>query len=286
MPDHKVYRDENGDYLIRASGLNDFFIHTVDNAEPPEESGSVPGAVASFSYFNNVAPGTDYTSCTNTNLTFNWTPPLDNGGSAITRYEIRSIGNTFVDHNYWSGDPSVLNYYALQMCSGSNVTSPLILGPNDTSFNAGAVRCDIYSFQIAAVNAHGTGVYYPNTSSDLLFPNRGFATVPNNRGYSYLNLGEGSVEISYDSSSCSPDYPLWVSNSGDLYLYDSVNPAGSSKVDTDVNFDEINAGKLFFSGHTPGYYIVRIWETWAQEEGPSCTVHKNSCLELPFPITE
>jgi hypothetical protein len=164
----------------------------------------------------------------------------------------------------------------LQVCpfSDGTPTNPRILG-NVTSYSYSGVECDYYSYEIAAINANGTGIYSNKSPTDYIAVGDDEITV--------TNLGEGSVEINYSSFSCVSGW-AFVSVSGNLHNYEDAAFSGNI-VDTYVDFDENNAGTIYFNGQSPGIYKVKIWETWSAEEEGSCTEQRHGCLEVPFEIT-
>jgi hypothetical protein len=285
MTTHRVH-DEGGDFYIRKNGSN-FYLNTFGIGG----GSGTPGPVASFSYGT-----TGESICTDNDVNFNWSAPLDDGGSPVTGYVIRRIGTEWInDTVYFSGDPTQAGNYTsnefIWLCASApeqEVTpiNPLVLG-NITSVDFSGVACGQYSYQIAAVNVNGTGTYYPSSPSDLLISGLGYL-ISGPRGYNVTNRGEGSVTLYYysspynlfaDTQEC-PAGSTFGGVTSNLYEYGN----SIDIVDTYSSSDPTNAGQVFFDGQSPGIYYATIVETWYTEEYQPCTVQKHACY-IPFEIT-
>lgn len=293
MPTHRLH-DENGNFYIRKDGSN-FYLNTFGTGG----GNGTPGPVASFMYSS-----IGNSACVDNDLSFSWSAPLDDGGSAVTGYVIRRIGSEWInDTVYWSGDPTNTGYSInefLVLCDNApaqEVTpiNPLVLG-NITSVDFSGVACGYYSYQIAAVNVNGTGTYYPFTAMDLYTGGLGWTQV-GPRGYTVTNLGEGSIRINYPSNiyNAYNDAEVCATGStfggvtsnlyefGVFYDWDGTGP-DPNIVDSYSSSDPINAGKVFYDGQSPGIYYATIEETWYTPEYQECKVQKHACT-VPFEIT-
>lgn len=299
MANHYLYRDGSGNFKVRGNVSNtQFYVYTPGGGGTPEGSGT-PGPVADFMYGS-----VGESACTDNDLNFSWTAPLDDGGSPITGYVIRRIGTNWINNTvYFSGVPQVLGFDAdefLVLCDNAPAQAvtpinPLVLG-NTTSVNFSGVACGYYSYQIAAINVNGTGTYYPFTANDLYTVGIGYVQV-GPRGYNVTNLGEGSIEINYSSSIYNDYNDVQICANGSTFggvtskLYefgvffdwDGTGP-DPNIVDSYSSSDPANAGKVFYDGQSPGMYYATIEETWYTPEYQACTIQKHACTVL-FEIT-
>jgi len=238
---------------------------------PPPVS-TTPGVVQGFSY-----AGSTQTPCSSSNsITFIWTAPADDGGSPITGYSIRRIGNSknsTIDAAM-RGDPNIIFGYFRTSCAEAEI------GDNPTTVGNinGAViedwECGYYSFQIAAINANGTGVYYPSEESDLLTINRGYTGVGND--VLSATVEPATIDVTYISSSggCGPAQINYQNTSGNLYDWqtDAIQST----------YSQFSQGTAQFTRPaTAGWYYVQIWETWTDYTN-NCQIGRNGCITLPF----
>jgi hypothetical protein len=263
MTTHRVH-DENGNFYLRKDGSN-FYVYS----EGPGPGGT-PGLVRNFSYIGD--PGIECSSTTAIN--FSWNAPLDNGGSAITGYSLRRIGVVADPSNTGSlyyGDPDTVETGFYNPCGGGDGGSnPITIG-NVTSIEIEDWSCGVYSFQIAAINANGTGNYTPSDDSPS------WATL--NVGWTDVGADNFTISIAPDSitatyptsTGCFPNYQ---NTSGTLYTYQGTT------VSTYTGFSQ---GSLTFTRPaTAGwYYVGNVVETWT-DYSTTCTVPKAGCHPRRF----
>lgn len=262
MPDHKVYRDENGDYLIRASGTNNFFVHTTDGGGG---GGSTPGLVSSFTvtadFINNTSP------CTPSNsFTFDWTAPSSDGGSPITGYKLRRLSADWNGSNFVAGIPSLEFDYPCG--SLANLPNPFDVG-NVLTYTHNDWACDYYYFDVAAVNANGTGPY--KTSASVI--SQGSA------GYEYT-IGGGNINISYFSYQGNCPYVNFQAVTAKLYAWGGSNSPANQVGST---YTAYTPGSVTFTQPAAGTYFVEIEETWTDYTN-SCSEDRHGCLRSPIKV--
>jgi hypothetical protein len=297
MANHYLYRD-GSNFKIRGSLNKDiFYVHTsgVTIGVPT----GIPGLVQSFSYFGS----NDATCNIGNSINFFWTDPSeDEGGNTITSYAIRRIGVNFVGVDNedpdgipgsfptaWSGNPQIIPsdfYQTLQYggpwCAGdppinTDLDNPVPIG-NINSISIDGWACGIYSFQIAAINASGTGNWYP-TEQDFangLGVNFGATQVGSDE--KAVSISGGLITATYTSNpgDCSPSHINFQSVSGDLWKF------GGTKVNTYLGF---TPGTVTFStGGLQGWYYINITEFYT-DYSTTCADSKNGCIIEPFYVT-
>lgn len=268
MSTHRAH-DENGDFFIRKSG-NSFFLFTDGTAG----SGTVPGAPQSFTF-----SGGSPTQCSSTtSVSFNWSAPYDNGGSPITGYAIRQVAVYFDDSQTtspWISVPTtVLSNFKEPCTGGSDEGSPLVIG-NITSLDIDNYACGYYAYQIAAINANGTGVFVPDAGS----VNNVHYTDVGDDNISYSVTGS-NINVTYISNQGDCSYTNYQNTSGNLYSYDGSGPG--SVVST---YSSYSPGTLSFTKPgTAGWYYADVYETWTDYTN-SCTEKRSGCLIQPIYVS-
>ena len=256
MADHTVYRDGNGDFFIRASGTNDFFVHTTDGGGG---GGSAPGAVSSFTVTKNIANDTN--PCTpNNSFTFDWTAPSSDGGSTTTGYKLRRL---FADWNGSAFVPGVPTSTFDEPCgTGASLSNPYDVG-NVLTYTHNDWACEYYYFQVAAVNANGTGPY--TTSSAVI--------SQGDVSYSY-NVSGGTINIYYTSNQGGCAYSNFQSVTAKLFSWGTTTQVGST-------YNAYTPGSVTFTQPAAGSYYVEIDETWTDYTN-NCTEERQGCLRTPI----
>jgi hypothetical protein len=240
---------------------------------PPPVS-TTPGVVQSFTY-----AGSTETSCNSSNtITYTWTAPADDGGSSITGYSLRRIGN---GRNNTIGGPIIGDPSAYFNSFRINCAESLIANNQNpitiANINGTVIEdwsCGYYSFQIAAINANGTGVYYPSGESDLLTVNRGYTSVGND--VISVDVEVATIDVTYISSSggCGPSQINYQNTSGNLYDWETDS--------LESTYSQFSQGTAQFTKPaTAGWYYVRIWETWTDYTN-NCQRERAGCITFPF----
>lgn len=290
---------KNGNIFVYASG--DMSMYPPDSGggggptPPPVSSGSAPGAISSFS----TSIASTYPSgggCVSTNgITLNWGTPADDGGSTITGYVIRRIPVSFIGVNTnasgipdgyasnYVGDPNgTLPANFNEPCTGSATSNPVSLGVVNTyqQLDYGCSN-EPYAYQIAAVNANGTGTWYPSSNWRLSTEGVGWNNVGSSGvGGNALDIEVGgvygnTVTINYTSTNL-PECPNTVNFqniSGKLYSYPSM-----TLVSTYTGYTQ---GTLTFTKPGAGWYVVEMTEAWTTYTG-TCFKEVNGCFLQRF----
>lgn len=266
MTTHRVH-DDNGNFYLRKEGSN-FYVYS-EGAGP----GGTPGLVRNFTYIGD--PGLACSSTTAIN--FNWSAPLDDGGSSITGYSLRRIGvvtNPSSTDSYYAGDPSVIpnDFYNGCVAGPPAGNNPLTVG-NVTSLEIENWQCGVYSFQIAAINANGTGNYTP-IQLDGVMGVLGVGWTDVGADNFNISVGTGSITVTYPTGSgCLANYQ---NTSGTLYTYQGAS------VSTYSGFSQ---GSLTFTRPTTGwYYVDNVVETWT-DYSTTCEVEKGGCTPRLFYVS-
>lgn len=272
MPDHTVYRDENGDFLIRASGTNNFFVHTTDGGGGGGGGGSVPEAVSSFEMQINMpfTPGisgyTGYpTNCISGNdIDFTWTAPASDGGSPITGYVLKRLNVDFdfsPEGGVTTGTIQETPFY--KGCLG-DLPGDLYSVGNVTTVNIADWACGWFAFAIAAVNANGTG---PFTS--VSFPQ------PTAISNYHTTLSGGTVRVNYKSYQGSCTQPNFQQAKAELYTITSVS-GGVMNGTIYASGTSTTPGLVILTQPPTGWYYVYVEETWT-DYSTSCTEDRTKC---------
>lgn len=268
MPTHRVH-DNNGSFFVRKSG-DSFFLFTDETIG----GGTVPGAPQSFTF-----TGDNPAQCSSTtSIGFSWSAPYDNGGSPITGYVIRRVSVYFDDSQTmspWISYPPILLSNFKELCTGgSDEGSPLVVG-NVTSLEIDNYACGYYAYQIAAINANGTGVFIPDSGSS---ENINYTRVGDDSiNYS---LTASNVNISYSSDQGGCQYTNYQNTSGNLYSYNGTG--AGTKVAT---YSSYSPGTLSFTKPaTTGWYYADVYETWTDYLN-NCTEKRSGCLIMPIYIS-
>jgi len=272
------------------------FKHTVNNStgQPKiaHRNGSpyvhtyevkLPGPVASFSQVGQSsttnyggAPQSSVLDCSiggpSWQIDFNWTPPLDNGGSPIIDYVIRRVplyfngGSTASTYDragtnglFYADDGTNVNSleYSTKFISdydyctsaGSNTLPTPYTGITGNSLTVTGYRAGHYAYQIAAVNEKGIGEWYPNNPYDASTENVGWTKTGQQAGSHYVfqnYSNSGHLGISYTV----PSYPAGVSSSTSF----SSMIMAIGKLNTTGQWRSTN--RMYNSGF-PGSYTTR-----------------------------
>ncbi|NBX92431.1 MAG: hypothetical protein EBQ85_04275, partial [Proteobacteria bacterium] len=149
-------------YIFQVAAVNAVGVGTYSNSSSAATPATTPGQPT-----NLIATGA------NGQVSLSWTAPTDNGGSAITNYSYK-----------YSSD------------NGSTWSSPALTGSSTASYTvSGLTNGTSYIFQVAAVNAAGTGTY--SSSSSAVTP----ATTPGQPTNLIATGANGQVSLSWTSPS-------------------------------------------------------------------------------------
>jgi len=268
MTIHRVH-DEGGNFYIRKDGSN-FYLYS-EGAGP----GGTPGLVRNFSYQGD----SDFVCSSTTAINFNWNAPLDDGGSPITGYSLRriaTVSNPASTTSLYYGDPDTILDFFYSPCGGGNTGSNPITVGNVTSLEIEDWSCGVYSFQIAAINANGTGNYTPIELDGVMgvlylgWTDVGADNIE-------VSVGASTIDVTYisDNEDCT-GFDNYQNTSGTLYSYEG------SVVST---YSSYSPGTLTFTRPSTGwYYIGNVIETWTNYS-TNCEVRKDGCFPRRFYVS-
>lgn len=293
MPDHYIYKDGNGNFKIRANTLGtSFYVYT------PDASGFIPGSGGTPSKVRNLDysfDGDDILSENGTydgTMSFTWAEPLSDGGSPITGYIIRRTSYGYdpsvsepPDDGQSAGyiiSPGVVIGDSQGPGFGDGFNNPQIVTGNITYASySGTWNCGIYFYEIAAINANGTGEFMP-TEDDGYSAMRNYDVIGGGiLDMDYDGTGSPSVEVTYFAglSPGSCDYGIGrslVAVSGYLYTKDNV-PVASGSSNT--------AGTVTIAPPSVGdYCYAKVVEYWAvsidYQTSETCTNTIEDCGDV------
>ena len=284
----------------------------------PAGAGTAPGPVASFSYVKDKVDD-NANACDNDDaINFTWTAPTNNGGSAITSYVLRHINVvTNVDGTEPSGIPA--GYNSIHIADPTNVkdwfNNPQCGNEaggldanyqnvgNVTSYSHSDYSCNRFGYQIAAINVHGTGTWYPSTVADRSTEGLGwvdcknitdiFLSFKDSNGttVSEASIG-GKVIVTHDWSGslagCPGTHVNYQGSTIDIVNVDTGNSVFSPTPKTMYSFP--SAGKVNLevdSPSTEGWHRLTLLQISTTDYSSTCTQSAEGfCGELHFYVKD